>query len=136
MGLRRTAELRRTGPPRRKRRLAWRSQKRIELSYGDYVTLRLARSKVCEVGEVIAREADPVWVDLHCARVADGLHHLRKRSAAGRVKSRLNTMRSCSACNAWVEDHPMVAHEVGLAVRPGDPWWRWLGVRLPSGRTL
>jgi hypothetical protein len=108
------------------------SARRIALDYGDFVAMRLAKSSRCELGPRIA-EVDP----LHsCRRRATGLHHLRKRSAAGRVKSRLNTLRSCDPCNGWVEDEPGLARRAGLVVRPGDPMWPWLGTRLPSGRTL
>jgi hypothetical protein len=95
--------------------------------------MRLAISKRCEVGERI-RWIDPLWRG--CTGTAQGLHHLRKRSSSGRVKSRLNTLRSCNACNGWVEDWDGLAQLAGLVIREGHPWWPWLGVRLPSGRSL
>lgn len=140
----RPSTLKRTGPPKRRRRLKSKSVKRIELAYGAFVAQRLARSRECEVGPRIEL-VDPLWRHNHavaagliagCTRRATGLHHLRKRSAAGRVRSRLNTLRSCDPCNGWVEAHPEMAYRAGLVVRPGDAWWPWLGVRLPSGRTL
>jgi hypothetical protein len=130
--VKRTKELVRTGPPRRRSRLKARSRKRIELSYGEWVELQLRRNGRCELGPVIVAR-DPLH---RCTRRAQGMHHLRKRSAAGRVRSRLNTRRACNPCNGWVEDNPALARAVGLVVLPGDPWWPWLGVRLPSGRTL
>lgn len=124
--------MKRTAGPRRTGRLKPRSDKRIGLEYGDFVALRLARSHRCEVGPLIA-PVDP----LHdCTRRATGLHHLRKRSAGGRIKSRLNTLRSCDPCNGWVEMFPRLAREAHLVLRPGDPLWPWVGVRLPSGKKL
>lgn len=114
-------------------RISGMSEKRSNLRYGDYVAMRLAISRRCEVAERI-RTTDPLW--LGCTHRAQGLHHLRKRSAGGRVKSRLNTLRSCNACNGWVEDHDALATLAGLVIREGHPMWPWLGVRLPSGRTL
>ena len=130
--MKRAGTLRRTGGPRRRSRLAARSDKRIALQYGDFVALRLERSSRCEVGPMI--DAVEPWH--RCEGRATGLHHLRKRSAGGRIKSRLNTLRSCDTCNSWVEDHPLLAEIAGLAIRPGHPKWPWLGERLPSGRSL
>lgn len=62
-----------------------------------------------------------------CTRVATGLHHLRKKSAGGALMDPDNVVRSCNACNTWVEDHPEKAEKAGLVVRPGHPDYERLG---------
>lgn len=94
------------------------------MDYGTFVAMRLAKNWRCAVR----------WPG--CTIRAQGLHHLRKRSASGRLCSRLNTIPCCNACNGAIEQDPELAHLLGLVVREGDPWWPWLGVRLPSGRKL
>lgn len=120
-------------------RVRARSAKRTAMHYDLFVQGRLAISARCEVGPRI-RTVDPLW--LGCRRRATGLHHLRKRSSSARIVTRLGTLRSCNPCNGWVEnegnrpigpDHETLAHLAGLVVRPGDPWWPWLGRRRPSG---
>ncbi|MBP7594321.1 MAG: hypothetical protein KA755_01580 [Candidatus Microthrix sp.] len=76
-----------------------------------------AESPWCELGPVI-HEVDPAWP---CARRAEGLHELRKRSAGGSTTNLDNLKRACNRCNSWVEDHPVTARRLGLVIRAGDP---------------
>lgn len=108
----------------KRRRINQRSARRVAANYGDFVRTRLELDMHCEV-----RMPGCTWL-------AEGLHHRRKRSAGGRLVSRLNTVRACNACNGRIEDEPDVAHFFGWVVREGDAWWPWLGTRLPSGRLL
>ena len=85
-------------PERKKRRepMASKSDKRIAyLEESDYAARSAAaRGKPCEV-------ASPV-----CTRVAEGLHHVLSRGAAGGLEAaeRLGaTLDSCNACNEYVE---------------------------------
>lgn len=79
------------------------------------------------------RAVDPSWRG--CTVWPSGLHHVRKRSAAGALMNPANVLASCSACNAgWVEDNPLLAHEAGLVVREGDPEWDALGARVWRGK--
>lgn len=62
-----------------------------------------------------------------CQGEPSGLHERRKRSSGGSLTLLANLMPACSPCNLWVEDHPEVAHKLGLVVRPGDHEWFMLG---------
>jgi hypothetical protein len=104
-----------------------RSDKRVEQEYAEFVATQLALSDRCEVGPVI-RTADPLWSG--CRGRAQGLHHLRKRSASGALVSRANTLRACNPCNGWPEDFPTLAKAVGLTIIEGHPDWDRLGARV------
>lgn len=62
-----------------------------------------------------------------CQGVPSGLHERRKRSSGGSLTVLANLLTACSPCNLWVEDHPEVAHLLGLVVRPGDHEWFMCG---------
>ena len=62
-----------------------------------------------------------------CQHEPSGLHERRKRSSGGSLTILANLMPACSPCNHWVEEHPLVAHDLGLVVRPGDHEWFMLG---------
>lgn len=107
-----------------------RSQRRIEEDdeYRWFKDQKLFRYRRCQVGPAIA-VVDPSWRG--CLVWSTELHHLRKLSSAGVRVSDANTLASCNPCNAgWVEDNPVLAHRAGLVVRPGDPEWDALGVRV------
>lgn len=61
-----------------------------------------------------------------CGGATQGLHERRKRSAGGSLTNRQNLIPACNHCNGWVEDNPLAARAIGLAVRPGDPEWEEL----------
>ena len=63
----------------------------------------------------------------YCRGYAEGCHELRKRSAGGSLTDPANLLASCNACNVWIEDHPTLAHRLGLVVRRGDPNYEELG---------
>ena len=89
----------------------------------------MGRYPTCEIGPVLAFAsldlddarivADAV---ARCARRSHGCHERRKRSAGGALTGP-NIMGACNQCNGFVEDHPRLAHLLGLVVRPGDPEW-------------
>lgn len=58
-----------------------------------------------------------------CHMTIEGLHERRKRSAGGSLTLLTNLMPSCNPCNGWIEDHPQLAHRLGLVVREGDDDW-------------
>lgn len=60
---------------------------------------------------------------LACQHEPSGLHERRKRSSQGSLTVLANLVPACSPCNGWVEDHPEIAHSLGLVVRPGDNDW-------------
>lgn len=62
-----------------------------------------------------------------CTFQAQGVHERRKRSSGGSLSTPANLMAACNRCNDWVEDRPLIAHRLGLVVRPGDPEWEELG---------
>lgn len=62
-----------------------------------------------------------------CGGWAIGLHEIRKRSAGGSILNPANVVRTCSPCNSWVEDHPLLARQAGLVVRAGDDGFDELG---------
>lgn len=64
---------------------------------------------------------------LACQREPSGLHERRKRSSQGSLTVLANLMPACSPCNLWVENHPEIAHSLGLVSRPGDHEWFMLG---------
>lgn len=49
-----------------------------------------------------------------CTKIAEGLHHQKKRGANYLNKKFLK--RSCNACNNWCEKHPKEAMKVGASV--------------------
>lgn len=104
------------------------SKKRASLQrkYVAFVAGMLAVNDRCEVGRKIL-SVDSSYRG--CLGRADGLHHLRKRSAQGALIDPSNTRRCCSPCNLWVEMEPERAHKAGLVVREGDPDWDQLGAR-------
>lgn len=51
---------------------------------------------------------------------AQGVHHLWKRGQGGPDIDE-NVLAACHWSNGWVEDHPALAHRLGLVVRAGDP---------------
>lgn len=93
-----------------------RSKSRDQAERRRIVGRLAASSPWCELGPIIHLH-DPTWP---CTRRAEGLHELRKRSAGGSLTNLANLRRACNRCNGWVEDHPTVAHELGLVVRAGD----------------
>lgn len=70
--------------------------------YKRLVKEMLAESNVCEL-------KTPV-----CTKIAQGLHHTKRRGALLLVKKYLK--RSCNACNGWVERFPVEALKQGLSV--------------------
>lgn len=62
-----------------------------------------------------------------CTIQAQGVHERRKRSSGGSLSTRENLMAACNRCNDWIEDRPLIARRLGLAVRAGDPEWSKLG---------
>jgi len=63
-----------------------------------------------------------------CTGRAQGLHERRKRSAQGSLMNRANCVPACSQCNTgFIEDHPLLAHRLGLVVRSGDHEYQSLG---------
>lgn len=73
--------------------------------------------------EVFARDG---WRCLMAARKASHtcqgvltVHHLLKASQGGRYEL-LNLVSLCAGANSWVEDWPVVAHDLGLVCRRGD----------------
>ena len=99
----------------------------------------LAQSPWCEIGLTFdhalihgePRDEHDTLTILHglhaCRRRAVTLHELRKRSDTGSVLNEDNCMRACAPCNSFVEDHPRLAHDLGLVIRRGDPQWSSLG---------
>lgn len=83
----------------------------------------------CLLGEIIEKAPAESRRGWRCGRWQQGLHHLRKLSDAGAYVLRENVMPACNTCNRWVEDWPDEAHDLGLAIRPGDPGYELLGVR-------
>lgn len=87
----------------------------------------------CQVGAVLMRalregavEGDTLPVEEACGAChmsMEGLHERRKRSAVGSLRTLVNLMPCCNPCNLWIEDHPAIAHQLGLVVRPGDDDW-------------
>lgn len=123
----------------RRTRVKARSDERRELNYPAFVESYLAWHQKCEVGPIIeSLSGDPVVVPStdgwHCRRKPSGLHHLRKRSAAGALTNPANVVACCSPCNSWIEDHPALAYGLRLVVREGDPEWDNLGARVWRGK--
>lgn len=56
--------------------------------------------------------------DHRCFGRTEG-HELRKASQGGRYEEG-NVVPLCSAGNTWIEDHPLLAHELGLVRRHGE----------------
>lgn len=46
-------------------------------------------------------------------------HHLKKTSQGGRYEN-TNLVTLCQGHNSWVEDFPIMAHDLGLVCRRGD----------------
>lgn len=129
--------MKRSGPLRRRAPLradpakarAW-AGRRSRLPY------RSARKEAARADEfatraiVFARDGYRCRLDAHAAagRCVGPLtpHHRRKASAAG-AYSVDNLVTLCAQHNAWVEDHPRLARDLGLVVREGDPEWEALG---------
>jgi hypothetical protein len=49
-----------------------------------------------------------------CTKVAQGLHHMKKRGA--NYLDRKYLKRACNACNVYVEQHPQYALDNGLSL--------------------
>jgi len=63
-------------------------------------------------------------------------HHLRKAGQGGQwLPSNLVTL--CARHNGWVEDHPHMAHALGLVIRTGettaDAWAAMRRAGIPAG---
>lgn len=111
--------MKRSPMPRARANLRQRSAKREREQRDEYLPLvrRLAdESPWCEVGPRISAVARDYR---GCTRRMQGLHHLRKQSQGGARCDPANVLRSCNACNGWVEDNPRLALEAGLVLRPG-----------------
>lgn len=114
-----------------------RSKKRARQDRADAVARREYMASAgwkCQVGAVLRSASlegaaggrmrgDLAAGGSQCARTADGLHELRKRSAQGSTTNPANLLAACNPCNIWIEDHPALAHDLGLVARPGDPEW-------------
>lgn len=46
-------------------------------------------------------------------------HHIRKEGQGGAYEAD-NLVTLCAHHNGWVEDHPLIAHELGLVRRSGE----------------
>lgn len=68
-------------------------------------------------------------IDSGCTGRATSWHELRKRSSAGSIVDRENTLPVCPSCNGYIEDHPDEAREAGLVTRSGDDAWDRTSVR-------
>lgn len=81
------------------------SKKRIkqDRQYKKLVVIKMAEDVTCEL-------KTPV-----CTYYAEGLDHTQKRSPANVLK-KVNTKRSCNACNLWKELNPKQAEEMGISV--------------------
>lgn len=98
-------------------------RQRVQRLRVELVRTMLAEDPRCDLGPTIEL-ADAKH---RCAGEAIGLHERRKRSSTGSLLNRANLRRCCAPCNSWVEEHPRVAHMLGLVVRPGDREWAELG---------
>lgn len=112
---------------------------RTDRARSAFVAEMLAQSPWCEIGLTFDHaliHGEPLteddWTTVSralagCQRRAVTLHELRKRSDTGSVLNEDNCLRACAPCNSWVEDHPRLAHDLGLVIRRGDPQWASLG---------
>lgn len=83
----------------------------------------------CELGERFRLRG----IDTGCTGRATCLHERRKRSDAGSIINRANVLPACYVCNGYVESYPILAHELGLVLRPGDWEWEAMSVRNDRG---
>jgi hypothetical protein len=49
-----------------------------------------------------------------CSGIAEGLQHKVKRSVKN-LLNRKNLLRSCNACQTWIENHPLEAIAMGVS---------------------
>lgn len=122
--IKRTSKLERGGPLRQ------RSAKRAKIMATER---RPLVSELRQLGvrcEVCPR-IDAAGFEVHCGGEIQGIHERRKRGSAGSLLVAENLIPSCNWGNVWIEDHPLLAREIGteLVVRPGDDEWDRLGVR-------
>lgn len=83
----------------------------------------------CQIGVTLQRvmfdgnshAIDPA--DVPCIGEPSGLHERRKRSSGGSLTLLANLLICCSHHNQWCEREPLIAHGLGLVVRPGDREW-------------
>lgn len=80
----------------------------------------------CEVCPLLAAQG----VSTRCAGRIEGLHELRKSSAAGSRLNPANTVPSCNNGNGLVELFPVEAHAAGLVLREGDEGWDEMSSRF------
>ncbi|MGE9312845.1 hypothetical protein ACLOAU_14450 [Niabella sp. CJ426] len=50
-----------------------------------------------------------------CTGTMEGGHHIQKRTRKN-MCDRSNILRSCNACNSWIETHPLEAINLGLSI--------------------
>lgn len=78
------------------------------------------------VDAVFARDGGCLMARYHGPAVVPGCfgpltpHHLRKQSARRGGWTERNLVTLCAHHNGWVEDHPDLAHALGLVLRRGD----------------
>lgn len=75
---------------------------KAEREYKKIVVRKLAENPLCEM-------TTPA-----CTRIAEGLHHMKGRGA--NLLDEKYLLRSCNACNLYVELHPLWAIEKGLSI--------------------
>lgn len=77
-------------------------REKLQRQYRKQVKDALEEDNRCEV-------KSPV-----CIGIANGFQHIVKRSAKNLMEKK-NLKRCCSACQTWIEEHPLEAIEMGVS---------------------
>lgn len=113
-----TTELKRTPLPKRTKRLSYRSKRREEEQAERFVVRQhvFARDHWrCQMPNVLARHGRDRDTAGQCMGELT-FHHVRKASGGGAYTAE-NGLSLCATHNTFVEDHPMLATELGLVRR-------------------